>query len=971
MAEKMRVHILAKELNVSSKTIIEKCRAEGIDSVKNHMSTLTAGLQATIQEWFSEGGPEKTALETAKPVDLKKARIKPKRKKTAKATAKAKKKAKEAPAIEAPAAATAVAEAPIRAEEGAPLQPPDTVPGIAAETVTAVEVETETEVLPELPTEAPVEAAAPAETPPETVAAPEPVVKPKPTVTAAEAPSPEVETPSAPAEGTLVVAAETPAEVAPAAEAPAAPAETPPKTTESPREPPEAEPRKPVAPAGPQHVPAPARIQGPRVVRYEAPDHEVRPPRPAPPRGREDRAVETAEPGVGGPVAPAGPERRTERGPGRRRGRINPRRAAGTLREAGERLAEWRDQDLLERQERLAGATGRRIMRRRTAKTSPAAAQAAPVGPKTEATVHEPVQMKEFCSTTGLSFVQLFKVLRDEYDLVANINMTLPTDTAELLALHFGIDLDVLPAKTLLDDLNEEFENRERKNEQARPPVVTMLGHVDHGKTSLLDAIRRTRVAASEDGGITQHLSSYHLKTTHGAVTFLDTPGHEAFTAMRARGAQVTDVVVLVVAADDGVMPQTIEAIHHAQAAKVPIVIALNKIDLGDQNKVKIYGQLAEHGLTPSGEWGGDVDVIATSATNGQGVVELVEHLAELSNLLELKADPALPAKGTVLEAETKPGVGAVARVLVQDGTLHVGDFVVCGNAAGKVRALLNDRGDRVRETGPSIPVEIWGLDDVPLSGDKLYQVDSLQRAKDTAVETKQVRVAGGRQQSRKAKSLQEMLQQRDSDEVPELNLILKGDVDGSVAALRQSLTALPSDEVRLSIRHAGVGPVNDSDILLAGTCNAIVAAFRVEVSVGARRLADEHGVDVRPYRVIYDVCDDIKKALEGLLAPEETIESRASAEVREVFHLSRKAGVVAGSYVKDGLLDRGHLVKIVRDGVIVREEARIASLRRFKDDVKEVRAGMECGIRVEGFDDLHVGDVIESYEIVKTARTL
>ena len=440
---------------------------------------------------------------------------------------------------------------------------------------------------------------------------------------------------------------------------------------------------------------------------------------------------------------------------------------------------------------------------------------------------------------------------------------------------------------------------------------------------------------------------------------------------MRARGAQITDVVVLVVAADDGIMPQTIEAIHHAQAAEVPIVVALNKIDLGDDNKLKIFGQLAELGLTPSGEWGGEVDVLETSATTGQGVTELVEHLAELSGLLELKADPTIPATGTVIEAETKMGVGSVIRVLIQDGTLRVGDFVACGGAAGKVRALLNDSGQRIQEAGPALPVEVWGLDDVPISGDRLYQVESLQRAKEIAEETKQVRVESSRQQTRKARTLQDMLQQRTSDEIPELNAIIKADVDGSLAALRQSLGDLPSDEVRLTIRHSAVGAVSDSDILLAAACDGIVVAYRVDVSTGARRLADEHGVDVRPYKVIYDVCDDVKKALEGLLAPEESIERRATAEVREVFRLSRRGGVIAGSFVTDGVVNRNHFAKIIRDGVIIRDETKIASLRRFKDDAKEVRQGMECGIRIEDFDDLHVGDIVETYEIVKTARTL
>jgi translation initiation factor IF-2 len=414
---------------------------------------------------------------------------------------------------------------------------------------------------------------------------------------------------------------------------------------------------------------------------------------------------------------------------------------------------------------------------------------------------------------------------------------------------------------------------------------------------------------------------------------------------------------------------QAVRCSYCGKAAKVPIVVALNKIDLGDQNKLKIYGQLSEHGLAPS-EWGGEVDIIPTSATTGVGVQELVGHLADLTSVLDLKADATLPATGTAVEAETKPGVGAVARVLVQEGTLRVGDFVVCGNAAGKVRALLDDSGERIESAGPSIPVELWGLDDVPAAGDKLFQVNSLQLAKEIAAETRQTRVESARIQTRKAKTLEEMLKRRDSEEVPELNVVLRGDVDGSVVALKQTLSEIPSDKVKLTIRHSGVGAVTDSDILLAATSEGMVVAFRVEVSVGARRLADHHGVEIRTYRIIYDVVDDIKKALEGLLAPEEKIESRASIEVRQIFHIG-KLGVVAGSFVVSGNVERNHLCKVVRDGTIIREGCRFSSLRRFKDDVREVRNGMECGIRLDGFDDLHAGDVIQTYEIVKIAQKL
>jgi translation initiation factor IF-2 len=959
LADKLRVHILAKELNVPSKVIIEKCKAEGIDTVKNHMSTLSAGLHATISEWFTEG-THGTAVETAQRVDLKKVRLRRPRKTTTKAKAEetvaedAETAATVSAAAEAPDAAPAVAEA-VSGAATATAEAEVATDAAEAEVATAaaeagvvmpaaeapgVTVERE-------PTEAPIPEEVPAVTEPQPAERPSPVVEAAPPAAEPETGIPTEGVPAAPPE-----------------EAPTVPSIPAPPTVEAP---PKREPT-PIVPAGPQNVPAKVKLQGPRVVRYEAPDQEVLRPRRSP--GGPRRVADSRIPGS--PEAPAPTEvgKPGDRGPGRRRGRTSTRRTAGRPTDAGERVAEWGDRDLAERRERLAGATGRRI-RRRVAQGSAPTAQPVSAGPKTVATVHEPVRMKEFCSETGSNFMQCFKVLRDEHQVVANVNMTLATELAELLALHFGIELTVIPSKTQLDELKEEFAGRERKHAQHRPPVVTLLGHVDHGKTSLLDAIRATRVVAGEDGGITQHLGAYHIRTPQGAVTFLDTPGHEAFTGMRARGAQLTDVVVLVVAADDGVMPQTIEAIDHAKAADVPIVVALNKIDLGDQNNLKIYGQLSEQGLTPSGDWGGDVDVIPTSATTGVGVQELVEHLADLSGLLDLSADAKLPALGTVLEAETKSGVGAVVRVLVQEGTLRLGDFVVCGPAYGKVRALLDDRGQRIKAAGPSLPVEVWGLDDVPTAGDRLYALASLQRAKDIATETKQTRIESARVQSRKVRTLEEMVQRRDSEEVPELNLVIKADVDGSLAALRQSLGDLRSDEVKLTIRHTGVGAINDGDVLLAAACEGIVVAFRVDTSVAVRRLAEQHGVDVRPYRVIYDTRDDIKKALEGLLAPEERVERRGSAEVRELFRLGKKIGVVAGSYVTEGTIDRKHFAKIIRDGVIVREGCRFASLRRFKDDAKEVRAGLECGIRLEGFDDVHVGDIIETYDITEVARTL
>ncbi|MCH7703486.1 MAG: translation initiation factor IF-2 N-terminal domain-containing protein [Planctomycetes bacterium] len=713
MSEKMRVHILAKTLNVPSKVILEKCRAEGLGSVvKNHMSTLSAGLDATIREWFSEGSHD-TVLETTARIDLGKAR----------------RKRRPATTVEAPTPTGAV----VTAESGVPVSKDVAAPVVAGVSATeqsspsAVDEKVEAGVV--TVAEAPaVETAAPIadvmvdvdDTAPSSAGVSVPASDPGLSEVASGRED----------NGSAIIAADEafPAAVA-ATESPADAGvvkdsgtdeaeEHPDRSGEPPGGAEAAEDSKkpdPIQAAGPQNVPAPAKLQGPRVVRYEPIDYSAqRAPRSSPPRPSPGDTAPVRPP-VSRPAPGVGEGRKA----GPRRGRISPRRAAGRTSEAGERLTEYRDRDLAERRQRLAGATGRRIHGRRSAHGGAAAA----AEPKTDVTINEPIYMKDFCAATGLNFIQCLTALRDEQNLIANINMVLPSEAAQLLAMHFDITLHVVAAKTKLDEIKEQFAKRERAHSQSRPPVVTVLGHVDHGKTSLLDAFRKTKVVATEDGGITQHIGATHIKTPHGTVTFLDTPGHAAFTAMRARGAELTDVVVLIIAADDGVMPQTVEAINHAKAAKVPVVVALTKIDLGDQNKLKIYGQLTEHGLTPSGEWGGEIDVIETSATTGRGIDELVEHLAELSHLLELKADPTIPASGAVIEAKTKAGVGAVIQVLVQDGTLKVGRTIVCGNAAGKVRALLNDRGERIQEAGPAMPVEVWGLDEVPSSGDKFFEL--------------------------------------------------------------------------------------------------------------------------------------------------------------------------------------------------------------------------------------------------------
>jgi len=907
LAEKLRVHTLAKEIGVASKTILEKCRAEGLD-VKNHMTALSAGLAATIREWFSEG-QHATTLEQSKRVDLKAVRVQPKRKTVT----------KKAPEV-AVGAAAGEAETGIAVAEAPPTE----------------------------------------EAPP--AAEPKPEAEPAPTVVTTTPEAPPEEPPTA-EPGEPETTPQAPAEVA--AEAP-----EPPPVPEK------------VAPAGPQNIPAPAQLKGPRVIRVERPDHIPRPVSRlrSPPKGPVDDT----------PVAPLEkePTRRGRAGGAAdlaareaeksRKSRAHPRRSLASEAVAGERLKEWRERDVIERQERMQAVTGRGLHARRAISRAAGGPRPAQAAPKDKVQMSEPVVLREFCAVTGIGMAKLMPKLIREHKITPNIAMTLPTELAQLLALDFGVELEVTKPKSALDHVREGFETRERENLQARPPVVTFLGHVDHGKTSLLDKIRQTRVTESESGGITQHIGAYRLDRDDVSVTFLDTPGHEAFTAMRARGAQMTDVVVLVVAADDGVMAQTIEAINHAKAAGVPIVVALNKIDLPGVDVNRVYGQLAEQDLVPQ-EWGGEVDIIKTSAITGEGIDQLVEHLSTLSELLSLKADPAVPATGAVIEAHMKEGAGAVARVLVTEGCLRPSAVVVCGGGYGKVRALLDDRGRRIKEAWPATPVEMSGLSKLPEAGDHFYEVQDLQVAKAVGQETQQERRLRSLSVSQKPRSLEDLFRERELGRVPELNVIVRADVQGSVDVLRKTLGEIPTDQAKLNILHAGVGAITEGDVVLAQASNAIIIGFHVVAESAAERSANEKGVDVRLYRVIYDLTDDIRKALEGMLEPESKEETRGRAEVRDVFKITR-VGAVAGCYVTEGIIGRSHYLRVIREGRIImptEEDVRkgrhreVESLRRFKDDAREVRSGLECGIRVAGFDDLKVEDIIEAYEVVKVARKL
>jgi translation initiation factor IF-2 len=893
-----RVFELARELGVTSKDILAKCRAEGLE-LKNHMTTLSAGLEATIREWFSEG-QSLTAVEVAEHVDLDTARAKAHRQRS-----RAKPAAPEAPAE-------------------IPVEPSPAEPAVAQEPVAAPLAEVEASAAPPV------------------AAGPE-----APTAPAGQAP---VE---------LAAQAAAPTEASPSAAAP--------QVGQAPPEPPAAAepPRARVKPAGPQLVPKPAEIKGPRVVRVERAETVSRyPRRPVP------------APAGSLPLAPPAGGRRggrigeivgtDEEEAARRKGvkRRTPRRRSDSPVEAGDHLREWRDKDLAERSQRLAAATGGTLRHHRAtvAQRHETAVRAGPVE------VEEPITIKSLAAASGIKAATIIRKLMDQ-GTVATINQGLDRQSAELLLLGFGMELSVKRAKSPEEQLLEKLSQRPQGSPATRAPVVTFLGHVDHGKTSLLDRIRHTAVAAGEAGGITQHMGAYRFDRGASHVVFLDTPGHEAFTAMRSRGANMTDVVVLVVAADDGVMPQTIEAINHARAANVPIVVALNKVDVPNANINRALGQLAEHGLQPR-EWGGTTEVIQTSAVTGQGIDELVETLSLEAELLELKAETDAPAWGFVIESNMDPGLGPIARVLVRNGTLKVGDIVLAGRSLGRVRSMTDDKGRPANQAAASFAVEVAGLDEVVEAGDKFYVVDDIEQARAVAMERRQQDRAQALTAGRPGVSLDDLLARITAGRANELALIVRADVQGTLEALLASLERLGTAEVRLKILHGAVGGISTGDVTLAEASGAIIAGFNVVPDAAARHLAEQKGVDIRLYRVIYDLIDDVRKALSEGLAPEIRLEVLGHAEVRQTFKISR-LGTVAGCHVTDGTIYRNAKLRLVRNNVVVEDERSIESLKRFKDDAREVRSGLECGIKIAGYDDVKEGDVLEAYRQVEVARKL
>jgi translation initiation factor IF-2 len=581
--------------------------------------------------------------------------------------------------------------------------------------------------------------------------------------------------------------------------------------------------------------------------------------------------------------------------------------------------------------------------------------------------VNEFITVSELADILGVSASQIVGFAFKNLGLMVTINQRLDFDQIELIASEFGFQA-VREEEYAAAIEAEEVESEE--DLVPRPPVVTIMGHVDHGKTSLLDYIRKSSVVAGEAGGITQHIGAYHVTLPDGRkLTFLDTPGHEAFTAMRARGAQVTDIVVLVVAADDQVMPQTIEAISHARNAGVPIVVAINKIDLPNANVQKVKQDLLQHGVVLE-EFGGDTLHTAISAKKGTGVQELLEQILLQAEILDLKANPKRRATGTVIEAQLDPGKGAVATVLVQNGTLRVGDDFICGLYAGRVRALLDERGKPVKEATPAIPVQVLGLTGTPTAGDQLIVVEDAQAARDIAQRRERLdREAKSRRTSKGAVTLEDFMSQAAAGEKRTLNLIIKADQGGPAEALADALQQLSNEEVSVEVIQRGVGAITEGDILLAKTAGAIIIGFHVRPDTKARSMAEREGVDIKLYRVIYEAVADVRAALEGLLRPEEREVVTAEIEVREVFKVPR-VGTVAGCFVRSGTVQRGNRIRVVRDGVEVYDGV-IESLRRFKDDVREVREGFECGIGIANFNDIKVGDVLEAYRTEEVARTL
>ena len=872
-----RVYILAKELGIKSSAVVKKCQDEGLD-IKNHMSVISAGLAATIREWFSEG-ENVTTVETSDKVDLNKVRIKKKKKKATKKTP--------AKKVEAQKTEQADSDAEQLDAEAAVA----TMTEADGDKDSAVSVEEQPQV-DEQKIEEPVE------------------------------PEPEPE---------------------------------------------------PIVPAGPiLEKPEPARLTGPQVVRVEAPEPVRRRPKPRP-RVRYDAPVteplmytqQKQENQVSS--LPGNKKQSTkphkERTHGRRRDEVEP-----SILRKSKQSSKWRQRDIEERRARLDAAGGEGLRSRPVRKIAAKAKLKVGVSLRpAKVVVSEPITVKDLSAALAVKSTDIINKLLQQ-DVMATANHVISSEVAEMVALEFDTELVVEHKNTLEEEIRAEFEQRERKNLEKCGVIAAMLGHVDHGKTSLLDKIRSTQIAEGEAGGITQHIGASEVMWDQKKVTFLDTPGHEAFTAMRARGANMTDVVVLVVAADDGVMPQTIEAIAHSKAANVPIIVALNKIDLPGCDINRIYAQLAEQELTPS-EWGGQTEVVKTSAATGEGIDDLLESLDYIAELLELQADNTVPATGWVVEASLSAKRGSIATLLIKEGQLKKGDIVLAGSAFGRIKMLKNSHGKNIKSATSSMAVEITGLNEIPQAGDRFYCLDDINKAKSAAEEIKRY----SREHSlaeRTQVTLDNLFTQIEAGKTETLNLIIRADVQGSVDVLKKYLSDLSTPEVKINILHAAPGGITEGDVVLAEASNAIIIGFNVVSEEHAAKIAEAKGVEIRLYNIIYRITEDLQKSMVGLLEPEEQENSLGRAVVRATFKVSR-IGTVAGCYVSSGLASKKAKVRLIRDNIVLKDNLSIETLKHFKDDAREVKAGLECGIKIAGFDDIKIDDVLEFYEVVKIARTL
>ena len=577
---------------------------------------------------------------------------------------------------------------------------------------------------------------------------------------------------------------------------------------------------------------------------------------------------------------------------------------------------------------------------------------------KLEITIPDEIQVGELAARLKVTAAEVIKRLMS-LGVMASVTEVIDYDTAAMVAMEIGAKVEKEVILTIEDRLIDDSEDND-ENLQERSPVVVVMGHVDHGKTSLLDVIRHTNVTSTEAGGITQHIGAYRVMVNGRPITFLDTPGHEAFTSMRARGAQVTDIAILVVAADDGIMPQTVEAINHAKAAGVSIIVAINKMDKDTANPDKVKQELTEHELVPE-EWGGDVICVPVSAVTKQGIDTLLEMVQLVADMKELKANPDRLAKGTVIEAKLDKGRGPVATVLVQNGTLHTGDVIIAGTALGHVRVMRDDLGRQVEQAGPSVPVEITGLAEVPSAGDTFNAVEDVRLAREL-VEQRRHKQKEEAFKSYQKVTLDNLFSQIAEGEMKELPIIVKADVMGSVEAVRQSLEKISNDEVRVRVIHGAVGAVSESDVMLAEASNAIIVGFNVRPDPVAKENAEQSGVEIRLYRIIYDAIDDVTSALKGMLAPKYKDVDLGRAEIRQVYKITG-VGVVAGCYVLEGKITRNANIRVVRDGIIIADD-KLSSLKRFKDDVREVAAGYECGMTMEKFNDIKEGDILEAYVV-------